>query len=80
MEYAIPIFAVVIGLIAGVLNLFIAFVMKAVWAEIKSTQLKLDADVNNIYKEIRTTRKDLSNEIDKVDQNLMRHLSQVHNV
>ena len=80
MEYAIPIFAVVIGLVAGILNLFIAFVMKAVWSEIKATQLKLDKDINGVYEQIRNSKKDVEEEIDKVDHKLMRHLSQVHNV
>jgi len=49
----IPIFLGTLAIFAGLINVFIVFILKVLWGEIKATQAKLDKEMNGVYKEMR---------------------------
>jgi len=49
----IPIFLGVLAVFAGIINIFIVFILKILWSEIKDNQSHLDKEINGVYKEMR---------------------------
>lgn len=49
----IPILLAVIALFAGFLNLFIAFILKVIWTEIKDGEKKYETEIDKIYDHLR---------------------------
>jgi len=66
----VPIFLAVIALFAGIINIFVCFVLKVLWSEIKATQQKQEKDINGVYKEMRKHQDSNDEAIHRVDEQL----------
>jgi len=49
----VPILILIITLMAGLVNLFLAFIVKTIWSEVKGIQTKQTADINRLYDYMR---------------------------
>lgn len=52
--YLVPILLSVIALFAGVLNLFIAFILRIMWSEIKTGEKKHDKEIDKLHDNLRS--------------------------
>jgi len=64
--------ALIITLLAGLLNVFLGFLVKLIWSEVKEIKEKQAKDVGNIYKYMREQQKEFDDALHKIKTEIIK--------
>ncbi len=66
----VPVLLATIAVFAGLVNLFLTFLLYVIWGEIKSNQKKHDNDIDTVYEHMRADKEDIDLRINHIDNSL----------
>jgi len=60
----------VVAIFAGILNTFLAMMIKALWGEIKDIRKKQTESFNDVWKQVRTNKQDSDNNMIEIRKDM----------